>query len=102
MQTWKTKVGEVIFIKDMSDRHLVNSINLVKRAIAFNISQEISSRSEIINDVLYSVRHRYPPPTEEDIMEAVKVHMSRAYKGLLHSVKLDSLVLEANKRGLSI
>ena len=102
MQTWKTKTGEVIFIKDMSDRNLVNSINLIKRAIAFNISQSIHENAKNSEYATHSIRYRYPPPTEEDMMGAVKVHMNLSYKGLLHSVKLDSLVLEANKRGLSL
>lgn len=89
MSTWKTQEGQVLEIKDMDDRHLINSINMVKRRLAIQMST-------VIKDLKLLASHHKPRAASFD--NDVKTFMVSA---LASDRKLPILLKEAERRNLS-
>jgi hypothetical protein len=74
---WKTKNGEILDVKDMTDSHLLNAINYIKRTnysyrtgMAFEAEMAAGTMmGEMAQDSLEGIANSYYNATDQEILK---------------------------------
>lgn len=96
---WKTKAGQIIAIKDMTDLHLTNTINMLRRKMNAKVRKELDkwdSAYSAAASLSGDMASYYADQQLDEMWTLVQSPPSQ------DEVSHEALVEEANRRGLKV